>query len=176
MLFSFLFPPLFISLTCLPCVFISFFLAFTSSVLCPSTNRSPVRCSTWGPVSSSGKVSLFVLSTVGSQSVHQPCHQHCQHTHTYTHTLTHVSTSPPLTGRCHSGRQLQSLVWLLSSNQRPSSLSTATWPWGYHCHTAHTPLNTHTHSAHTHTDSGEEEEETEEEVAVFYLESWFPLY
>lgn len=67
---------------------------------------------------------------------------------THTHPDTHVSTSPPLTGRCHSGRQLQSLVWRLSSNQRPSSLSTATWPRGYHCHTAYTPSE-HTH-ANTH--------------------------
>lgn len=61
-------------------------------------------------------------------------------THTHTHTRARVSTSPPLTGRCHLRRQLQSLVWLLSSNQRPSSLSTATWPWGYRCHTVHTRL------------------------------------
>lgn len=92
---------------------------------------------------------------------------------THTHTQTHVSTSPPLTGRCHSGRQLQSLVWRLSSNQRPSSLSTATWPWGYHCHTAYTPSNTHAHTQpHAQTQNEELNEEQMEEVAVFYLESW----
>jgi len=136
--FSFFFS--FIPQTCLACVF--FCLAFTFPALFPNTNWSPARCSTRGPVSSSGKVSLFVLNTAGSQSVHQPCHQHCQNTQT------HVFTSPPLTGRCQLGRQLHSLVWRLSSNQRPSSLSTATWPWGYHCHTAYTSTNTHTH---THT-------------------------
>lgn len=92
---------------------------------------------------------------------------------THTHTQTHVSTSPPLTGRCHSGRQLQSLVWRLSSNQRPSFLSTATWPWGYHCHTAYTPSNTHAHTQpHAQTQNEELNEEQMEEVAVFYLESW----
>lgn len=92
---------------------------------------------------------------------------------THTHTQTHVSTSPPLTGRCHSGRQLQSLVWRLPSNQRPSSLSTATWPWGYHCHTAYTPSNTHAHTQpHAQTQNEELNEEQMEEVAVFYLESW----
>lgn len=106
---------------------------FCSQSFCPNGGLSWARCSTRRSVSSSGKVSLFVPSSVGSQSVHQPRHQH-------THARARVSTSPPLTGRCHLRRQLQSLVWLLSSNQRPSSLSTATWPWGYHCHTVYTRL------------------------------------
>lgn len=79
----------------------SFFFSFLFKLLRPSwplfsffpvppssflhfSNQSPVRCSTRGLVSSSGKVSLFVLNTVGSRSIHQPCHQRCQNTHRHT--------------------------------------------------------------------------------------------
>lgn len=129
---------------------------FCSQSFCPNGGLSWARCSTRRSVSSSGKVSLFVPSSVGSQSVHQPRHQH-----THTHARARVSTSPPLTGRCHLRRQLQSLVWLLSSNQRPSSLSTATWPWGYHCHTVYTRLQLtppppKTHIIHRFVNLGEE--------------------
>lgn len=109
-------------------------------------NRSPAWCSARGPVSSSGKV-----SPVCREHCRQPVSPSTLPSTVPKHTQTHVSTSPPLTGRCHTGRQLHSLVWQLSSNQRSSSLSTETWPWGYHCHTACTPWNTLVH-AHKHTE------------------------
>lgn len=128
--------------------------------------REPARCSTWEPVSSSGKLSL-----VCPEHCRQPVSPSSLPSTLPKHTQTHVSTSPPLTGRCHSGRQLHSLVWRLPSNQRSSSLSTETWPWGNHCHTAYTPCT------HKHTDWwGKDEDKVEEEVAVFYQENRFPLY
>lgn len=109
------------------------------------------------------------------------CPEHCRqpvspsalltHAHTHAHMRRHL---PANGGGCHLRRQLQLLVWLLSSNQRPSSLSTATRPWGHHCHMAHT-TTAHPPNTHTHWHTGEEEEEVEKEVAVFYPESWFPL-
>lgn len=113
-------------------------------------SRSPAWCSTRGPVSSSGKV-----SPVCREHCRQPVSPSTLPSTLPKHTQTHVSTSPPLTGRCHTGRQLHSLVWQLSSNQRSSSLSTETWPRGYHCHTACTPLGTHSYM-HANTQSSEE--------------------
>lgn len=64
------------------------------------------------------------------------------------------------------------MVWRLSSNQRPLSLSTATRPWGYLCHTAYTPVNTLTHTYIRHKEKrwGEGEE-----VTVSHLEHTIPL-
>lgn len=58
------------------------------------------RCSTWGPVSSSGKVFLFVLSIVGSSQSITGSAINGEHTRINTY------TSAPVTERCHSVRQL----------------------------------------------------------------------